>query len=109
VLLALGGPTAGDDRRGAADSAPGGRAVFARMGCGGCHRLAAGAGTGTVGPDLDELLPGYDATSLRAKIVDPYPAGEPQYFATMPEDFGQRMRPPELDALVDFLLATARR
>ena len=112
MLLALGGPTAGGDRgdaEPAGDTTTSGRAVFARMGCGSCHRLAAAAGTGTVGPDLDLRLPSYDAASLRAKIVDPYPAGEAQYFAAMPTNFGTRMSEAELDALVSFLLATARR
>jgi mono/diheme cytochrome c family protein len=79
------------------------------MGCGGCHRLAAGGGSGEVGPDLDLVLAGYDAASLRAKIVDPYPAGDPAAYAAMPQDFGRRMSAGELDALVAFLLASARR
>ena len=108
VLLALGGPARGGEH--AQPSAPeAGRAVFARMGCGSCHRLAAGGGDGQVGPDLDTLLPGYTATALRAKIVDPYPAGDPTYFSAMPQDFGSRMSATELDALVAFLLGTTRR
>lgn len=113
VLLALGGP-AGGERERERDEPPAvqhaaGRAAFARMGCGGCHRLAAGGGRGQVGPDLDALLPGYGAASLRAKIVEPYPAGEPTYIPAMPRDYGSRMSAGELDALVAFLLATARR
>ena len=79
------------------------------MGCGSCHMLAAGAGIGPVGPDLDALLPNYDAASLRAKIVDPYPAGAPADFLAMPEDFGRRMNARRSDELVDFLLGTVRR
>jgi len=79
------------------------------MGCGGCHRLAAGGGSGQVGPDLDVVLSGYDAASLRAKIVEPYPAGDPASYSAMPQDFGRRMTAGELDALVAFLLASARR
>ena len=89
-------------------SANPGRALFVRMGCGSCHMLAAGAGIGPVGPDLDVVLPNYDAASLRAKIVDPYPAGAPADFLTMPEDFGRRMNAREVDELVDFLLGTVR-
>ena len=59
------------------------------MGCGSCHRLAAGAGIGPIGPDLDAVLPNYDAAMLRAKIVDPYPAGASASFAAMPQDFGR--------------------
>jgi len=80
------------------------------MGCGSCHRLAAGGGRGQrVGPDLDALLPGYGAASLRAKIVEPYPQGEPTYIPAMPRDYGTRMSAAELDALVAWLLATTRR
>jgi hypothetical protein len=79
------------------------------MGCGGCHRLAAGGGDGQIGPDLDTVLPGYDAAMLRAKITDPYPAGDPTYFSAMPQDFGSRMSATELDALVAFLLGTTAR
>lgn len=113
VLLALGGPVQGETagvpaaRDGAATS---GRAVFARMGCGGCHRLAAGGGDGLqIGPDLDTALAGYDAASLRAKIVDPYPTGAGENFIAMPQDFGRRMSTTELDALVAFLLSATRR
>ncbi len=35
-----------------------GAQVFASNGCGGCHTLAAAKSGGTVGPDLDEVLPG---------------------------------------------------
>ena len=78
------------------------------MGCGGCHDLAAAGAKGEIGPDLDERLGGYDRTSLAAKIVDPYPDLPSEAFATMPENFGERMGAAELDALVAFLLAACR-
>jgi mono/diheme cytochrome c family protein len=111
VLAVLGGPSrgAGGERATEIPSTIRGRAVFARMGCGSCHRLAAGGGSEiNVGPDLDELLPNYEAGSLRAKIVDPYRAGQPQSFIVMPQDFGTRMSSTELDALVAFLLSTTK-
>jgi mono/diheme cytochrome c family protein len=114
VLIALGGPSSGAAGKHAAgvntaEEVVSGRDVFARMGCGGCHRLAAGGGSEiNVGPDLDAVLPGYEAASLRAKIVDPYRGGQPQSFAVMPQDFGTRMSRTELDALVAFLLSTTR-
>jgi mono/diheme cytochrome c family protein len=114
VLLALGGPARSGEVSGGDRAAPGapppGRAVFARMGCGGCHRLAAGGGGDVgIGPDLDTVLPNYTAAALRAKIVDPYPAGDPTSFVAMPQDFGSRMSAAELGELVAFLLATTRR
>jgi mono/diheme cytochrome c family protein len=77
----------------------GGLAVFSRMGCGGCHQLAAANSAGPIGPSLDERLPEHTRESLTAQIVSPS-AG-----SIMPEDFGERMSDAELDALVDFLLA----
>jgi len=120
VVLALGGPARGESagaraagaQRASAparhDPVAAGRAVFARMGCGGCHRLAAAASVAPVAPDLDEVLPNYDAAMLRAKIADPYPTGADPSFLQMPRDFGRRMSGRELDDLVEFLLATTR-
>ena len=76
-----------------------GLAVFTRMGCGGCHRLAAANSNGPIGPNLDERLPNHTRESLTAQILSPDPA------QIMPEDFGERMTDEELTALVDFLLA----
>jgi mono/diheme cytochrome c family protein len=79
-----------------------GRAIFARMGCGSCHRLAATGSTGQIGPDLDERLPAHDRASLTTVITDSDRGGA---FVEMPEDFGERLNAAELNALVDFLLA----
>jgi mono/diheme cytochrome c family protein len=42
-----------------------GSAVFASGGCGGCHTLAAAHATGTLGPNLDELKPDYQAVTAQ--------------------------------------------
>ena len=76
-----------------------GRLVFAQMGCGGCHRLAAAGSSGPIGPSLDDALPRHTRASLLAKIRDPG-TGSP-----MPGDFARRMSPAQLQALVAFLLA----
>jgi mono/diheme cytochrome c family protein len=82
-----------------------GRAIFAAMGCGSCHRLAAADSSGEMGPDLDQRLPAHTRASLIAVITD---SGRGGSFAGMPEDFGRRMSAAELNALVDFLLAARR-
>jgi mono/diheme cytochrome c family protein len=87
---------------------PTGRSVFARMGCGNCHELAAANARGRIGPNLDGVLGTHTRASLRAKILDPYPGGSPGDFTVMPEDFGSRMSAAELDALVSYLLAVRR-
>jgi mono/diheme cytochrome c family protein len=76
-----------------------GFAVFTRMGCGGCHALAAAGSSGPIGPDLDARLPHHTRESLTAAILSPPP------LAAMPDNFGERMSDAELTALVDFLLA----
>ena len=42
-----------------------GSAVFASGGCGGCHTLAAAHASGTVGPNLDQLKPDYQAVTAQ--------------------------------------------
>jgi mono/diheme cytochrome c family protein len=79
-----------------------GRRVFAAMGCGSCHRLAAAGSTGTIGPSLDERLAGHDRESLVNSIVRA-PRGN---LTAMPPDYGERMTEADLDALVTFLLAS---
>jgi cytochrome c551/c552 len=81
----------------------GGRIVFARMGCGGCHRLQAAGSTGRIGPPLDQVLPTHTRQTLLDKIVRPGGG------SIMPDDFAQRMSFQELQALVDFLIAARDR
>ena len=80
-----------------------GRAVFARMGCGSCHTLAAAGSRGEIGPDLDQRLPSHTRASLVERITRG-PAADGT-FSPMPDNFGARLDDDELDALVDFLLA----
>ena len=42
-----------------------GSAVFASAGCAGCHTMAAAHATGTVGPNLDQLKPNYQAVTAQ--------------------------------------------
>lgn len=52
--------TTPDEGSGTGDAANG-EQVFASAGCGGCHTFAAAGSTGSVGPDLDEASPSFDA------------------------------------------------
>jgi mono/diheme cytochrome c family protein len=101
AFAAVAATTDGGGGPGAATAAgqPDGLAVFARLGCGGCHTLAAANAAGAIGPDLDERLPAHTRESLVAQITSPRPNG------VMPADFAERMSDAELDSLVDFLLA----
>lgn len=90
-----------------APGGPGGQ-VFADNGCGSCHTLAAADSTGTVGPDLDEVLPGQSPKEIEESIVDPeakptqgFPSG------VMPEDYEEQIPEDDLKLLVDFLVQNA--
>jgi mono/diheme cytochrome c family protein len=85
-----------------------GAQVFANNGCGGCHTLAAANAGGTVGPDLDEVLPGQQEAEIEESVVDPeakiaqgYPKG------VMPQNFGEKLSEEELEELVKFLSESA--
>jgi mono/diheme cytochrome c family protein len=90
------------------DAGPGAE-VFLSQGCGSCHTLAelGDIATGTVGPNLDEVIPGQDAQQVEQSIVDPqadvtqgFPAG------VMPDTYGE-LPQQDLQDLVDFLIQSA--
>jgi mono/diheme cytochrome c family protein len=84
-----------------------GAQVFASNGCSGCHTLAAAEAGGTVGPNLDEVLPGQSAAQIEESIVDPnakiakgFPAN------VMPGNFKEMINPEELEQLVEYLITS---
>jgi mono/diheme cytochrome c family protein len=82
-----------------------GAQVFASNGCGGCHALAAAESGGTVGPNLDEVLPGQSAAMVKESIVDPNAKPAKGYPPNvMPANFGSLISSTELDQLVEYLL-----
>lgn len=85
-----------------------GRQAFESNGCSGCHTLAAAGATGTVGPDLDRVLPGKSVAFIHQSIVDPNAVIASGYSANvMPQGFGQQLSATDLAALVAFLHARA--
>lgn len=85
---------------------PGGQ-VFAQNGCAGCHTFKAAASTGTVGPDLDKVLPGMTAAQVKQSIVNPNAKITPGFPPnTMPQNFAQSIQPKDLTLLVNFLLGS---
>ena len=81
-----------------------GEQVFTAQGCGSCHTLAAANASGTVGPDLGKLKKA-NAAFVRQSIVDPSAEVEQGFpDGVMPTDFGDKLSPGELDALVKYLL-----
>lgn len=84
-----------------------GAQVFADNGCGGCHTLSAAGSTGTTGPDLDAALKGESAEFIDTSIVDPNSVIAQGYPPdVMPSDFGDRISPEDLDALIQYLVAS---
>ncbi len=58
------------EKRPAGDPAAG-KAVFASAGCASCHTFEAAGASGTVGPNLDEVLADKDAEYVNRAIVEP--------------------------------------
>jgi mono/diheme cytochrome c family protein len=100
-----------------------GKSVFTGIGgCSSCHTLAAAGATGTVGPNLDTRLKSSCATPQSKKvrgptlskciytaIVKPYAYIPSGYTAgIMPNNFSQKLKPSEIQALVNFLVADAK-
>lgn len=82
--------------------------TFLSEGCSGCHTLAAANAHGSIGPNLDESLPGKSESFIRTSIVDPDAEIAPGYSAgIMPTDFKSKIPQAKLEALVDFLHANA--
>ena len=100
-----------------------GKSVFTGIGgCSSCHTLAAAGATGTVGPNLDTRLKSDCANPASKKIrgatlkkciqtaiVKPYAYIPSGYKAgIMPNNFSQKLKPNEIQALVNFLVADAK-
>jgi cytochrome c oxidase subunit 2 len=84
-------------------------------GCNSCHTLAAAGAKGKVGPDLDRLTAEAKRAGkpldafVRESIVDPNAYIEPGFpKGVMPPGFGTSIPKPQLDALVQFLVQSAK-
>jgi cytochrome c oxidase subunit II len=93
-----------------------GLSVFNSNGCSSCHTLTAAKATGTIGPNLDNLV----AYAKQAKqplpdfvhqsIVDPNAYVQPGYpKGVMPQNFGTLLTKTQLDALEAFLVQSAQK
>jgi cytochrome c oxidase subunit 2 len=80
-----------------------GEALFAELGCGGCHAFSPAGTSSQIGPPLDDLPD--DEELVRRSIVEPDADVTGGYSPDlMPEDFGDRLSDEQLDALVQYLL-----
>jgi mono/diheme cytochrome c family protein len=81
-----------------------GKAVFASAGCASCHTFKAAGATGTVGPNLDEVLADKDAEFVRQSILDPNAEIAKGYQpGIMPTTFKDQLSDEQVDDLVAFL------
>lgn len=90
--------------------------MFASNGCSGCHTLAKAGANGATGPDLDKQLES-DAKAadkplsafVRQSLVEPDAYIAKGYAAgVMPKDFGNKLTPEQLKALVDYVSPSGR-
>jgi cytochrome c553 len=83
-----------------------GKAVWVANGCGSCHAFSPADAKGQFGPNLSATLKGMPASYIEESIVAPGKVAAAGFDAgMMPEDYGERIPPAELDALVEFIRA----
>jgi cbb3-type cytochrome c oxidase subunit III len=81
---------------------------FFATNCGSCHTLKAAGTTATVGPVLDDVLPGMSPDEVKQSIVDPNAKIAQGFNANvMPSNFGDTLTPQQLNQLVAYLLQSA--
>ena len=84
-----------------------GAELYTNNGCGSCHVLAAAQSAGTLGPDLDQVIPKMSKAEIEEAIVDPGKVIALGYPNAMPTTFGSQLTPEQLKQLVDFLATSA--
>jgi mono/diheme cytochrome c family protein len=79
-------------------------AATAQPPCGSCHTLAEANASGTVGPDLDQVLEGKDAEFIHESIVEPDAEIASGFSAgIMPDVYGEQLDDEQLADLVAFI------
>jgi len=77
--------------------------------CASCHTLQEANATGTVGPNLDEVLKGKDAAFIHESIVNPDAEIATGYSAgIMPGVYGDQLNDQQLADLVAFLVQSTK-
>jgi cytochrome c oxidase subunit 2 len=108
---ASGGGQAGGGGGGGGGAAPDGKTLFASgaaPACGSCHTLSDAGASGTIGPNLDKVLKGKDATFIQQSIEDPSAFVEKGFQdGIMPSNYKETLQPEEIKALTDYLVKVA--
>jgi hypothetical protein len=83
--------------------------VWIEQGCGSCHTFKPANSNAPIGPDLALSLHGKSRDYVLESIVLPNAKAAAAYeVGGMPDDFAKRIRPQDLDPLVEFLMEGAR-
>ena len=82
-----------------------GRSLFATLGCGSCHTLAAAGSDGTIGPNLDASLKGKSSSFIEQSLLDPGAVVAKGYEQRVMPGFGETLTNQQLADLVAFLAA----
>jgi cytochrome c553 len=86
-----------------------GKALWVEHGCGSCHAFAPAGARGLMAPNLSATLKGMPERYIRESIVEPDKVAAAGFSTgMMPQDYGARMTPAELDALVEFISSGVR-
>jgi mono/diheme cytochrome c family protein len=77
---------------------------FFATNCGGCHTLSQAGTTGTVGPNLDDVLAGKSPAQISTDITDPDAMIAAGFQAgVMPQNYGETLTPQQVQQLVRYL------
>lgn len=84
-----------------------GETIFGSM-CLSCHILDDAGTAGSIGPNLDDVLPGQDVEEITRSIVEPNAASAPGYQrGIMPDNYGSQLRDDQIQALSEYLADVA--
>jgi cytochrome c oxidase subunit II len=108
-LAAAGGGGGGGG--GAAAAETDGKTLFTEAAkptaCKSCHTLADAGATGTVGPDLDQVVPKLTEAEIRSSIETPDAKITEGFQPGIMPDFGQTLSKQQIDALVKYFKEAA--
>jgi cytochrome c oxidase subunit 2 len=106
---AAGGAGGGAAAGGNAGAKPDGKALFGEN-CTSCHTLADANAKGTVGPNLDEVVPDLSKADIKQSIVDPNAKITPGFSpGIMPGTFADTLGDDGVDAVVDYLAEVTKK
>ncbi len=75
--------------------------------CGACHALEDAGTSGPTGPDLDEVLSGQNAATIKDSIVNPSSKLTPGFGDLMPKNYGETLTEEQIKVLVEYLVEQA--